>query len=76
MAKITSPPLKSRKGAPPPMAATVANLDKPEPTALQPLNLKVSLEFKRELKIYAAQQGTSMTDLLMEGYRLLRAQRG
>jgi hypothetical protein len=77
MAKIAPPPAqKSRKGAPPPLARTVANLDKPEPTALRPLNLKVPPEFKRELKTYAAQQGRTMTDLLIEGYNLLRSQRG
>ena len=76
MAKIKSPSAKSRKGAPPPMTSTVANLDKPEPMALQPLNLKVSLVFKRDLKTYAAQQGRSMADLLIEDYRLLREQRG
>ena len=77
MAKIAPPPAaKSRKGVPPTLVRTVANLDKPEPTALQPLNLKVPRDFKRELKIYAAQQGRTMTDLLIEAYGLLRSQRG
>ena len=75
MAKIPAAP-KSRKGAPPPLARTVANLDKPEATTLQPLNLKVPQDFKRELKTYAAQQGRTMTDLLIEAYGLLRTQRG
>jgi hypothetical protein len=74
MAKIAPP--KSRKGAPPPLARTVANLDKPEAAALQPLNLKVPPDFKRELKIYAAQQGRTMTELLIEGFGILREQRG
>ncbi len=74
MAKIAPP--KSRKGAPPPLARTVANLDKPEPAALQTLNLKVPLTFKRDLKTYAAQQGRSMTELLIEAFGLLREQRG
>ena len=77
MAKIAPPPAtKSRKGAPPPLARIVANLDKPQPAALKTLNLKVPLDFKRELKIYAAQQGRTMTDLLIEAFGLLRTQRG
>ena len=52
MAKI-APPSKSRKGAPPPMVRTVGNLDKPESSSLQTLNLRVPMEFKRDLKVYA-----------------------
>jgi hypothetical protein len=58
------------------MARTVGNLEKPEASSLQPRNLKVPLDFKRELKTYAAQQGRTMTDLLIEGFGLLRDQRG
>jgi|JI10StandDraft_1071094.scaffolds.fasta_scaffold3554517_1 hypothetical protein len=77
MAKIAPPPApKSRKGAPPPMVKTVGNLDKPESASLQTLNLRVPLEFKRELKVYAAQQGRSMTELLMEAFGMLRESRG
>lgn len=77
MAKVAPPPAaKSRKGAPPPLARTIGNLDKPEPTNLQPLNFKVPPDFKREFKTYAAQQGTTMTELLLEGFKLLKEQRG
>lgn len=77
MAKIAPPPApKSRKGAPPPMGRTVGNLDKPEASSLQTLNLRVPLEFKRELKVYAAQQGRSMTELLVEAFGMLRESRG
>ena len=75
MAKI-APPSKSRKGSPPPMARTVGNLEKPEPSAQDTLNLRVPPEFKRRLKILAAEQGTSMTDLIVEAIGLLREQRG
>jgi hypothetical protein len=75
MAKIAPPP-KSRKGTPPSLANTVGNLDKPEPQGLDTLNLRVPFEFKRELKILAAHRGTSMTDLIIEGIGLLRAQHG
>jgi hypothetical protein len=77
MAKIAPPKApKSRKGVPPSLVKTVGNLDKPEAAALQTLNLRVPLEFKRDLKVYAAQHGRSMTDLLMEAFGLLRKSRG
>lgn len=79
MAKIPPPRAsksKSKKGPPPSMVKTVGNLDKPESTALQTLNLRVPLEFKRDLKVYAAQNGRSMTDLLMEAFGMLRKHRG
>jgi len=58
------------------MVRTVGNLDKPESSSLQTLNLRVPMEFKRDLKVYAAQQGRSMTELLMEAFGLLRESRG
>lgn len=36
------------------------------------LNFKVSEEFKREFKGFAASQGLSMTDLLKEGFALTK----
>lgn len=75
MAKIPSP-RKSGKGTPPPLAQTVGNLDKPEPTTLVPLNFKVAEGFHKEFKAYAARQGISMVELLKEGFRLVKAQRG
>jgi hypothetical protein len=77
MAKIPPPSVqKSRKGSPPPPARTVGNLSKPEPSGQETLNLRVPLEFKRGLKILAAQQGTSMTDIIVEAVGLFRQQRG
>lgn len=77
MAKVAPPPsAKSRKGAPPPLAQTVGNLDKPEPNTLQPLNFKVPPDFKREFKSYAAQHDVSMSQLLQEAFEVLKAQRG
>jgi hypothetical protein len=77
MAKIAPPPApKSRKGIPPPLGRTVGNLSKPEPAGQETLNLRVPLEFKRALKTLAAQQGTSMTELIVEAIGLLREQRG
>lgn len=39
------------------------------------LNFKVSEEFKREFKGFAASQGLSMTDLLKEGFALAKKKR-
>ena len=75
MAKIP-PPSKSRKGSPPPLVRTVGNLEKPEAAELETLNLRVPFAFKRGLKVLAAEQGTSMTDLIVEAIGLLREQRG
>jgi hypothetical protein len=77
MAKIPRPSAqKSRKGSPPPLARTVGNLSKPEPLAHETLNLRVPVDFKRGLKMLAAQQGTSMTDLIVDAIGLLREHRG
>jgi hypothetical protein len=75
MAKVP-PPKQSRKGAPPSMAKTAGNLNKSESSSLQTLNLRVPSEFKRELKVYAAQHERSMTDLLIEAFGVLRETRG
>ena len=39
------------------------------------LNFKVTDEFKREFKGFAASQGLSMTDLLKEGFALSKRKR-
>lgn len=39
------------------------------------LNFRVSEEFKREFKGFAASQGLSMTELLKEGYVLSKKKR-
>ena len=75
MAKVP-PPQSSRKGSPPTFTATVGNLDKPAPSQLTPLNFKVPAEFHREFKAYAAQRGISMLELLQEGFRMVKQQRG
>ena len=77
MAKVPPPTMhKSRKGAPPPLNRTVGNLDKPEPNGVENMNFKVAPAFKREFKTYASQQGISMLELLQEGFRLVKEQRG
>lgn len=75
MAKVP-PPQTSRKGSPPELVRTVGNLDKKAPSQLTPLNFKVSSDFHREFKTYAAQRGMSMLELLQEGFRLVKEHRG
>jgi hypothetical protein len=55
-------------------AARPANLDRPEPNKLKPLNFKVPYEFHRELKTYASSHGMSMLDVLLESFRLFKEQ--
>jgi hypothetical protein len=45
-------------------------------SSLTPLNFKVSAEFHREFKTYAAQRGISMLELLQEGFRITKERRG
>ena len=75
MAKVP-PPLKSAKGIPPLPVITLANLDRPEPTTLTPMNFKVPEEFHREFKLYAVQGGMSMVELLQKSFCLFRDKRG
>ncbi len=76
MATVPPPAKKSRKGPPPAVEMTIGNLEKAEPGSLKPLNFKVPAEFHRDFKVYASQQGMSMLDLLQEGFKVLREQRG
>ena len=75
MAKVP-PPRKSAKGSPPPALKILSNLDKPEPSALTPMNFKVPEEFHREFKLYAVQHGISMVDLLQQSFQTLKKARG
>ncbi len=75
MTKIL-PPRRAGKGVPPTSAQVVYNLDRREAGTLKPLNFKVSPEFHREFKAYAAVHGLSMVDLLREGFGLVKAHRG
>lgn len=46
-----------------------------EPGELQTLNFKVPEAFKRSYKVYAAERGISMLDLLKEGFELSKKAR-
>lgn len=76
MAKIPAPKPPSKKGPPPEPQQAPANLDKPDPSDLKPLNFKVPAEFHREFKTYAASHGISMLVLLQEGFEAVKKQRG
>lgn len=75
MTKIL-PPRRNGKGLPPAPMQVVHNLDRAESGAQKPLNFKVSPEFHREFKSYAAVHGISMVDLLREGFDLVKQRRG
>lgn len=78
MANIPAPrpAAKKGKGTPPALLQTVGNLDKPEPESYKPLNFKVSPDFHRDFKLYAAQHGLSMVEVLQQGFELVKAHRG
>lgn len=61
------------------MASLQTNATEPEFEAEsgkgKTLNFKVTDEFKREFKGFAATQGLSMTDLLKEGFALSKKKR-
>lgn len=61
-------------------ASKTALLSKPKtqdtnPQATETLNFKVTSDFKKEFKVYAASQGISMVGLLKEGFNLSRLKR-
>ncbi len=64
MAQIDKPVRKTTKGAPPVEVEASRNLMKAEDSDLTPLNFKVTADFKRTFKTYAAQMDISMVDLL------------
>lgn len=63
MATITTP-AKKRKGLPPVEAVASVNLNKVSDTDTVAMNFKVTAEFRKNMKQYAAELGISMTDLL------------
>ena len=49
---------------------------KAEDASLQPLNFKISSEFRREFKTYAAAHDMKLNELLKAAFESYRAQRG
>jgi hypothetical protein len=52
--------------------ATTKDAD-PEPAKTAPLNFKVSADFRREFKTYAAQHNKKLNQLLYEAFAALKA---
>ena len=71
MAKV--PPKPIGKGFPPRPEDTVGNLDKAEAEDLVALNFKARRGFKKEFKMYAAQNNESMVRVLIESFDCLRS---
>ena len=64
-------PKKNAKGVPPkgtPPKARNNNLSKPAQAELVPMNFKVSPEFAKDFKVYAAMHGLKLVDLLKLGF--------
>jgi hypothetical protein len=75
MAKVPPPSVRG-KGLPPSVADTLENLDRAEAGGTANLNFKVSPEFHREFKVFAATHGLRMNETLTEAFSLLKAKRG
>jgi len=73
--KVPPAPKKQRE-APPQLEETSQNLEKTPPLATETLNFKVTAEFKREYKIYAASRDKTMIELLQESYLLYKQRHG
>ena len=73
MIRIPRPP---KREAPPPLEVAPQNLEKVPPLETETLNFKVTADFKRDFKGYAAARGLTMIDLLREGYQLYRERHG
>lgn len=80
MAKIEKP--AATQIAPPkrkittPKNVTPATTSKPAPTEVKPIQFKVPASMHQELKLYAVEQGISMTDLFLEMYKEYRTKHG
>ena len=78
MAKITKPdnkgipPKFDAKGEPPRFIEQSHNLTKGDATKRIIINFNSTVEFRKELKIYATELGLTVTDLIMEAIALHR----
>ncbi|MBA7495581.1 hypothetical protein ES702_06168 [subsurface metagenome] len=74
MAKISRPPKKNRKGAPPAaIEEKTNNLVKSSTSEKVQLKFDVSPEFRKEFKTYAVDQDMSMVELLMKSFEQYKA---
>uniref|UniRef100_A0A3B0MMN1 Uncharacterized protein n=1 Tax=Arsenophonus endosymbiont of Trialeurodes vaporariorum TaxID=235567 RepID=A0A3B0MMN1_9GAMM len=68
-------PSKKIKIAPPPDNEPTLNVTgkniKPD-TIIKPIQIKVSINKHKKMKIYAAEQGITITDMLLAGYEMYK----
>ncbi len=68
-------PKNNIKLAPPPSSEPTLNVTgksaQPD-TEIKPIQIKVSIKKHKEMKAYAAEQGITMTEMLMAGYDMYR----
>jgi hypothetical protein len=69
-------PFKAAGKAPLSRRPRTAQSVKPDTGALTPLNFKVSREFHREFKTFAAQHSKKMVEVLQEAFALLKGENG
>ncbi len=70
---IDMPP---RTGNAPPQAITLPQQERGEKGALQPLNFRISADFRRSFKTYAARHDLKLNELLVRSFEAYRAQQG
>ena len=68
---MTKVPLPRGKGEPPAPTNTIGNLDRPETEELVSLNFRVPKQFRRDFKIFAAQNDRDGIDALKEVFSRL-----
>lgn len=73
---MAKPPAPPRKGEPPTPTETLGNLDVSLKQELVPLNFKVPEEFRREFKVFAAQHGMDMVEVMQEAFELMKRTKG
>ena len=75
MARIDKPTRHRKAGSPPSKnEPRVKNLEQPSGQTLEPLQFKVEPEFKKAYKIFAAESGKKMVDVLKASFELYREQ--
>jgi hypothetical protein len=78
--EVPAPKKSNPKGSAPSMGSTTAtmgnNTTKPEAGELVALNFKVSPEFRADLKMFAAMHSMSMTEILKEGFEIIKKTKG
>lgn len=74
--KVPPAPRRKREAPPPLEEPTSKNLEKTPPLDTETLNFKVTAEFKREYKVYAASRGMTMIELLEQSYQIYKERHG